>query len=89
MVCLTPVMRVPQIVDSGSQFANISDRIIDGFLYVPSFTHGVRSMQAIIQMSRVPGRGGGGFQSSALPPREQLGMHVNAEKFMGFVNGAG
>lgn len=80
---------VPQIFEKGTEIAQISGPIIDAFLYVPSFTHGVRSMEAIIQMSRVSPRQGSQLLPSALPSPEQLKLHVDSSAFLKIVQAGG
>lgn len=46
---------------------------------VPEYKHGVRSMEAILDMSMLTGKGI--FEQSALPPPQQLKLHVDAELF--------
>jgi hypothetical protein len=46
---------------------------------VPEYRHGVRSMEAILDMSMLSGKGI--FEQSALPPSQQLKLHVDAELF--------
>jgi hypothetical protein len=46
---------------------------------VPEYKHGVRSMEAILDMSMLAGKGI--FEQSALPPPQQLKLHVDAELF--------
>lgn len=74
----------PQIFDLGSDVARIDPAIIDAFLGVPDFRHGVRSMEAIIQMSRI-GRKATSFQTSALPNKDQLDLHVEVTTFLRFL----
>lgn len=66
--------------------AAIAPNIVMAMLNAPRFEHGVRSMEAIVQMSRVP-KGAHSFQPSALPPESQLEPHVNAAKFMEYLKG--
>ncbi|MBS0264482.1 MAG: ATP-binding protein [Planctomycetes bacterium] len=79
--------RMPQIVDPNSKIAHIWPSITNAFLNVAGFTHGVRSMEAIVQMSRVS-VSAQNFQPSALPHPSQLGMHVDASEFMRIVHDA-
>ena len=72
--------KLPQIVDKGSKFARIENEIVDAFLQVPGFEYGVRSMEAIIQMSRIP-ENASSFLRSALPPAAQIELHVDPGKF--------
>jgi hypothetical protein len=60
--------------------AKIDTNVIKAFLNVEKFKHGVRSMKAIIEMSLLAD--GKMFNQSMLPPREQLELHVNADKFL-------
>jgi hypothetical protein len=58
--------------------AKIDREVITAFLYAHKYEHGARSMEAIIQMSRLIE---GKFVSSSLPPRSQLESHVDIESF--------
>lgn len=58
---------------------NIDSAILRGMLRVPNYKHGNRSMQSIIQMSRL--NGNSFFDSSMLPPLEQLALHVDEKDF--------
>lgn len=74
-----------QIFAPGPQgAAHLHPAIIDAFLGVREFFHGVRSMEAVIQMSRVSPRASN-FMPSALPIEAQLRIHMNqadAERFL-------
>jgi hypothetical protein len=72
------------IFDKANQVADVASALIYAFLNIPTFKHGVRSMEAIVQMSRVSS-GTASYQPSALPTKEQLGLHVDAEEFMRLV----
>lgn len=62
---------------NGVERARITDSIIDGFLE-RRFIHGVRSMEAVIQMSRwIDGR----FVPASLPSEDQLALHVEGKGF--------
>jgi hypothetical protein len=79
--------RMRQIVDVNSGVVRIHDRIIDAFLNVRRYLHGVRSIEAIVQMSRVA-TNSQSFPPSALPHESQLRMHIdNVERFMQLVSG--
>lgn len=61
-----------------SRVANINDEVINAFLQAKNFVHGVRSMEAIVQMSRlIEGR----FVPASLPHQEQLVSHVDLSSF--------
>lgn len=57
----------------------IDPGVLRAFLKVPAYRHGVRSMQAIVEMSTLTD--GKIFAPSMIPPDEQLALHVNAELF--------
>jgi hypothetical protein len=72
---------MPTIFDSATDEAEVADGVLHAFLAISSFAHGVRSMEAIIQMSK-GSTGASGFQPSSLPSAEQLQLHVNAAEFL-------
>ncbi|MEV4431860.1 hypothetical protein [Streptomyces sp. NPDC049585] len=57
----------------------IDPQVVNAFLGVSSFNHGVRSMKAIVQNSSLLGEHY--FGRSALPSETQLALHVNAVAF--------
>ena len=66
------------------QIFNGSECLIDpgvlrALIKVPRYKHGIRSIQAIIEMSALSDRKS--FEQVSLPPPEQLELHVNAEEF--------
>ncbi|TLD72455.1 hypothetical protein FEM03_03625 [Phragmitibacter flavus] len=54
------------------------------FLGIEAFKHGTRSVEAILRMSHV--ERGKTLRASALPPRDQLNMHVDGKCFIELVN---
>lgn len=58
----------------------IDDGVLRALLSISRFKHGVRSMESIIDMSRLAGKDR--FDLSCLPPVPQLDLHVDAEEFM-------
>jgi hypothetical protein len=63
---------------NGIKRARIDAKVVMAFLAQPQYKHGVRSMEAIIQMSHwIDGE----FVPASLPSKEQLEMHVG-EEFM-------
>ncbi|HTW70745.1 MAG TPA: RyR domain-containing protein [Acetobacteraceae bacterium] len=60
---------------------SIDDGVLHAFLTTPNFNHGARSLQAIVEMSRL-GNEQRCFTGSALPPFDQLNMHVDANDFL-------
>jgi hypothetical protein len=72
------------IFDRSESIADVSPEVVYAFLNIPSFTHGVRSMEAIVQMSLVSGHVAS-FKPSSLPTEQQLQLHVNQAEFMKLV----
>jgi hypothetical protein len=61
------------------QMANIDQALVYAFLTTDVFRHGVRSMQAIVEMcSPIHDR----IEIASLPSQSQLDMHVDADEFM-------
>jgi hypothetical protein len=54
--------------------AQIDRGVLNALLRVPRYEHGVRSIEAIFEMSRVGSAQR--FEKSSLPPRDQLEMHL-------------
>lgn len=74
--------KVKNIFNS-DKVAKIDKEVLRAFLLCPDYKHGVRSMEAIIEMSMLTGQKK--FEQSALPPASQLEMHVDSEKFLNIV----
>jgi hypothetical protein len=72
-------VHLPDVLDKNSKEAKIDTEVVRAFLRVPSYTHEARSMQAILEMSRLSPRGA--LQKSSLPAPDQLAMHVDANEF--------
>lgn len=73
----------PQLVTTDE--IAIDEGVLRAFLGVRAFRHGARSMESIIDMSALSGRGR--FERAALPPRSQLDLHVDADQFLDLVRG--
>jgi hypothetical protein len=58
----------------------IGDGVLDAFLRATKYRHGARSMESIVTMSALKGRGK--FEQSSLPPEHLLAMHVDARNFV-------
>jgi hypothetical protein len=58
----------------------MDDQLLDAFLGVSTYLHGVRSMESIISMSQLSGKTR--FERSCLPPVSQLNLHVIGWEFM-------
>jgi hypothetical protein len=64
--------------------ANIDPSVLNALIKVPKYKHGVRSMEAIIEMSILSNMRH--FERSALPSSEQLKLHVDAVQFKKCLN---
>ena len=58
----------------------IDPAVVRAFLLIPEFRHGARSMEAIVDMSRLVGCAY--FDPSHLPPKAQLDLHVDGRAFL-------
>lgn len=56
--------------------AHISCGILNALINVPEYTHGVRSMQAIVEMSMLHEKDS--WETAYLPPRDQLELHIKS-----------
>jgi len=74
----------PNVFDSQRQRLWIDWGVLQALLRVPSYRHGVRSLQAVLEMSRLSERRK--FEAAALPLKEQLKLHVDAETFCSLVS---
>ena len=72
----------PGIVKKGGRVC-IDKGILNAFLRVHEFRHGVRSMVAIIEMSMISK--GRNFEQASLPLEDQLELHVDAKEFLTYV----
>ena len=70
--------KVKHLLDGSGQM-RIDPGVLRALIKVPFYKHGVRSMEAIIDMSMLGGRRN--FEQAALPSAGQLQMHVDAEIF--------
>jgi hypothetical protein len=60
--------------------ADVDPGVLRAFLLVPSYRHGVRSMEALLEMSMLAGKQH--FSRSALPAQDQIEMHVDSNEFL-------
>ncbi len=74
--------KAPQLLDSQGN-VRIDDGVLRALLRAPFYKHGARSMEAILDMSLLAGRTI--WDPAALPPAEQLALHVDAEDFLRLV----
>jgi len=72
----------PHLFDSNNRL-QIDDGVLRAFIKTQHYHHGVRSLQAIVEMSMLNSQTK--FEPSALPPFEQLNLHVDADEFLSLV----
>src|ERR1700733_43568 len=58
---------------------------VNAFLRTRNYEHEVRSMEAIVEMSKITS---GAFRKSSLPTPEQLSLHVDPKEFLGYLEPA-
>lgn len=63
--------------------AKINPGVLSAFMKTPRYKHGVRSMEAIIDMSTLSDSNN--YEQSCLPSEKQLEMHVDSKNFNNFV----
>ncbi len=73
--------KAPQIVDG--DVVRIDPGVLHAFLRAEGYTHGARSMEAIVDMSALSGKSR--FERASLPPANQLALHVDATRFLALV----
>jgi len=74
--------KYPGLIDASST-VRMDDGVLRAFLQVPSYEHGARSLEAILEMSHLNDRTH--FDPSLLPPQHQLSLHVDGNAFMTLV----
>jgi len=62
--------------------APVSTSIVRAMLHVPEYKHGARSMEAILDMSRIEDNY---WKPNSLPSSSQLALHVDADAFINLV----
>ena len=62
---------------------NIDTGVLQAFLKTREYKHGVRSMEALVNMSLLTGKSR--FERSSLPSEAQLDLHVNGLEFLALV----
>jgi hypothetical protein len=71
--------KAPQVLDRAGR-ACIDEGLLRALLRTPAYHHGARSMEAILDMSMLAGKSR--WEQAALPPAEQLVLHVDAPLFV-------
>jgi hypothetical protein len=67
----------------GRETLNIDPGVLNAFLLTGRYQHGARSMETIMAMSQLAGKGG--YERSCLPSEAQLDLHVNGLEFLALV----
>ncbi|SMR46048.1 unnamed protein product [Zymoseptoria tritici ST99CH_1E4] len=75
------IQKFPHLEKNGT--IKIDEAVLHALLLVPGYKHGLRSLDKILSTSRLSGRTK--FDISALPPEEQLQLHVDGRIFMSFL----
>jgi hypothetical protein len=78
---------VPFIDNQKNEIFEIGDRVLRALLNISKYKYGVRSMQAVLEMSVAIGRDSRRFTSAMVPPPEQIDMHVDAQEFYDLIYG--
>ncbi|KAK5131998.1 hypothetical protein LTR08_000419 [Meristemomyces frigidus] len=74
--------RYPHL-EASNGIINVEEGVLHALLLVPSYKHGGRSLENIISSSRLSNRTK--FDVSALPPEEQIQLHVDGRIFMSYL----
>ncbi|MEL7662893.1 MAG: AAA family ATPase [Methanosarcina mazei] len=61
------------------QVANIDNSLLKTLILISKYKHGVRSMEAIIDMSMLGAHNS--WEKASLPPKDQLDLHVDGKEF--------
>ncbi|WP_455240646.1 hypothetical protein [Methanothermobacter tenebrarum] len=70
--------KTPHLLDGRGKL-RIDQGVLKAFLMIPSYKHGVRSMEAILEMSLLEDVKK--FEKASLPPASQLDLHVDGKLF--------
>jgi hypothetical protein len=74
--------KAPQLLDE-NEVINIDPGVLSAFIEVNKFFYGARSIEAMVDMSSLSGKGS--YERSCLPAKHQLALHVDAAAFLGHV----
>lgn len=77
------IERTRKDIFNSEKEANIDDGLLKALLSVWAFTHGVRSLESIIELCHIGDQGA--LHRSSLPPRDVLALHVNTREFLGLI----
>lgn len=71
--------RTASLFEPNSHVLSIDPCVLRALLRIPNYRHGNRSLESIIKMSRLHGQRE--FNQDALPPMDQLRIHVDSRAF--------
>lgn len=69
--------KTQKLIDKG--VVNIDPGVLRAMLYITKYKHGMRSMEALLDMSRIGNETR--FNLASLPSKGQLNLHVDADEF--------
>jgi len=72
-------LKAPQLFDSAENL-QIDPAVLRAFLGVRRYRHGIRSLEALLDMSQLAGRKR--FDAGCLPHPQQMSLHVDATDFL-------
>lgn len=67
----------------GNKRLNIDSGLLNGFLKIPQYKHGARSMNTIVSLTQKPGDNT--MRRSSFPAMEQVAIHIDYLKFMDLI----
>ena len=73
---------MPFLHDRDENELRVDKNLLNALLNLSEYNYGVRSIEAIVDMSVAVHRRARQFTRTMLPPPEQLAMHVNVEEFL-------
>ena len=77
------LLRVMSGVFDKNRKLDIDFGLLNAFLKIDKYNHGARSMETIIRLTQK--EGSTGLFRSSLPPKEQVAIHINFEKFIDLI----
>ena len=79
-ILLSKNPKTADLFDTRGDRLRLDEGILRAFLHISKYRHGTRSLEAIIEMSRLAQKRQ--FDLGALPPQDQLDQHVDAAEFI-------
>lgn len=69
--------------DGASEKLQVDPGVLNAFLFLREYKHGIRSLESVVRMSFLTGKES--FDRSSLPSEDQIELHVDPEEFIGLV----